>query len=137
VNRADLQRLANERIADAKTLLAAKRWAGAYYMAGYAVECALKACIAKLMKAEEFPDRGLAEKSWTHNLVQLVGVAGIKEELETALRDNTDFAENWNTVKDWNESSRHARMMQAEAERLYGAITQKKHGVLPWLKQRW
>ena len=37
MNRADFQRLANDRIADARALLAAKRWAAAYYLVGYAV----------------------------------------------------------------------------------------------------
>jgi HEPN domain-containing protein len=77
VNRADLQRLANERITDAKVLLAARRWSGAYYLAGYAMECALKACIAKLMKSEEFPDKKFAEKCWTHSLTTLLDIAGL------------------------------------------------------------
>ncbi len=72
MNRAELQRLANERIQDARALLAARRWSAAYYLAGYAVECALKACIAKLMKAEDFPDKSFAEKCWTHDLDRLV-----------------------------------------------------------------
>ena len=46
MNRADFQRLADVRIDEAGVLLAAGRWSGAYYLAGYAVECALKACIA-------------------------------------------------------------------------------------------
>jgi HEPN domain-containing protein len=69
VNRAELQRLAMERIGDARALLAARRWSAAYYIAGYAVECALKACIAKLMKSEEFPDKRFADKCWAHNRV--------------------------------------------------------------------
>lgn len=64
MNRAELQRLAQERISDARVLLDARRWPAAYYLAGYAVECALKACIAKLMKSEEYPDRNFAEKCW-------------------------------------------------------------------------
>ncbi len=43
MNRAELQRLAKDRLLDAKALFAARRWSGAYYLAGYAVECALKA----------------------------------------------------------------------------------------------
>jgi len=45
VNRAELRQLAEDRILDAEHLLAAGRWSGAYYLAGYAVECGLKACI--------------------------------------------------------------------------------------------
>lgn len=86
MNRAELQRLAKERIADARVLLVARRWSASYYLTGYAVECALKACIAKLMKAEEFPDRTFADKCWTHNLPQLLGRAGLKTDFEPPCR---------------------------------------------------
>lgn len=43
LSRSDFQRLADVRIAEAKVLLDAGMWDGAYYLAGYAVECALKA----------------------------------------------------------------------------------------------
>jgi HEPN domain-containing protein len=137
VNRLELQALAKGRIHDAKVLLAARRWSAAYYLAGYAIECALKACIAKLMKPEEFPDRRLAEKCWTHDLPQLLAVAELKIELDVAMRTNPDFANNWDTVKVWNESSRYTRNTRAAAESLYKAIVDGKHGVLSWLKQRW
>jgi len=35
----------DERIEDATALLAASRWSGAYYLTGYALECALKSCV--------------------------------------------------------------------------------------------
>jgi HEPN domain-containing protein len=137
VNRAELQRLAKERLSDAKVLLAARHWSAAYYLAGYAVECALKACIAKLMKSEDFPDRNFAEKCWTHNLPQLVGLAGLKTVLDTATQIDPDLAVNWDAVKEWNESSRYARTTKAKAENLYDAINDGKHGVLSWLKRHW
>jgi hypothetical protein len=43
----------------------------------------------------------------------------------------------WNTVKDWDESSRYARTAKAKAKNLYQAITDKKHGVLSWIKSHW
>ena len=48
MNRTDLQNLANERLEDANALLASGRFGAAYYIVGYAAECGLKACIAKL-----------------------------------------------------------------------------------------
>jgi hypothetical protein len=45
VNRAEFQKLADLRAREAGVLLAARCYDGAYYLAGYAVECALKACI--------------------------------------------------------------------------------------------
>ena len=137
MNRADLQRLANERISDAKVLLAARRWAAAYYLSGYAVECALKACIAKLMRPEEFPDKTFTDRCWTHNLPQLLGLAGLKTDFDVAMQADPDLRDNWDIVKEWNESSRYARKTKADAKALYEAITDRKHGVLSWLKRRW
>lgn len=136
VNRADLQRLAKERISDAK-VLAAHRWSAAYYLAGYAVECALKACIAKLMKPEEFPDRTFAEKCWTHSLPQLLKLAGLEPDFDAAMLADPDLRRNWVILQDWNESSRYARKTKADAKNLYRAITDNKHGVLSWVKQRY
>jgi HEPN domain-containing protein len=137
VDRAELQRIAKERISDANVLLAARHWSAAYYLAGYAVECGLKACIAKLMKSEEFPDRNFAEKCWTHNLAQLLVLAGLKDNLDTASQVDPDLLDNWDIAKDWSESSRYARTTKVKAEELYGAITDKKHGVFSWIKRHW
>lgn len=68
VNRKDLQSLARTRLAEAKILLDAGRSDGAYYLAGYAVECALKACIARGTQRHEFPDKKTVDASHTHNL---------------------------------------------------------------------
>src|SRR6185437_13757784 len=78
VNRTDFQNLANERIAEAKILLDAGKWSGAYYLAGYAVECGLKACIAKLTKPDEFPDKNFGAKCWIHEIEPLVKLAGLE-----------------------------------------------------------
>lgn len=45
-NRHAYKKLSAVRLQEANILLAAKQWCGAYYLAGYAVECALKAKIA-------------------------------------------------------------------------------------------
>lgn len=137
MNRTELQRLAKERISDARLLLDARHWSGAYYLAGYGAECALKACIAKLMKSEEYPDKPFAEKCWTHNLPQLLGLSGLKADFEAAMHAAPDLRDNWDIVKEWNESSRYARKRKAEAEDLFKAITGKRHGVFTWLKRHW
>jgi hypothetical protein len=51
VNRVQLRQLAEDRLLDAERLLTGGRWAGAYYLAGYAVECGLKACIMAHVEA--------------------------------------------------------------------------------------
>jgi hypothetical protein len=138
MDRAHLRRLARDRILDAKGLLAAGRWGGAYYLAGYAVECGLKACIiTRLLQSDQFPERRFSEQCWSHNLVQLLGLAGLEAALAADAAANPDLLANWGTVKDWNESSRYERKTRAEARRLYEAIADKKHGVLSWIKRRW
>ena len=64
-------------------LLREKRYDGSYYLCGYAVECALKACIAKATQRSEFPDLDKVKASYTHDLTVLVKKAGLKSILET------------------------------------------------------
>jgi hypothetical protein len=139
MNRTELRRLTRERVLDAKALLANRRWSGAYYLVGYALECALKSCILALVERTGviFEDKKYAERCWTHNLEDLVQHAGLEDELEAALKSDPELLTFWGYAKDWNESSRYTRTPKARAVRLYKAITDAKHGVLPWIKSRW
>jgi HEPN domain-containing protein len=94
MNKADLKKLAQMRYEDANVLHAGKRYSGAYYLAGYAVECALKACIAGNVKKGDFPDRETVNKSWSHNLESLVGIAGLGTELKGRIDHDQDFSAN-------------------------------------------
>src|SRR5262249_32127022 len=55
--RSDFQQLADVRIDEAAVLLAQGKFDGAYYLAGYAVECGLKACIARLTSQDDYPPK--------------------------------------------------------------------------------
>ena len=57
MTRNDFQRLALLRVKESRALLQRGFYKGAYYLSGYAVECALKACIAKKTQRHEFPDK--------------------------------------------------------------------------------
>ena len=112
---------------------------GAYYLAGYAIECAFKACIAKQTSKYDFPpERKIYNKIYTHDFLQLLDVSGLKKDLESESNHNPSFAHNWTLVKDWKEQSRyHIGVSEAEARDLLNAITAPKNGVLSWLKERW
>lgn len=137
MNRTELQQLAEERISEAKSLLDAGKWSGAYYLAGYAVECALKACIARLTKADDFPEKKTVQDAWTHDLLKLINTAGLEAEWNADTKTNSDLLANWDVAKDWKESSRYKFKTEAEARALYDAITDTTNGVLPWIKLRW
>lgn len=51
----DLRTIANERFADAETLLLANRFDGAVYLCGYAIEIALKYKICQTLNWAGFP----------------------------------------------------------------------------------
>jgi len=59
---------------------------GSYYLIGYAVECALKAYVAKQVRRYDFPDKKLANEAFTHDLEKLVRVAGLIPILERDMR---------------------------------------------------
>ncbi len=139
MNRTDLHQLAVERLADAQVLLDNGRWSGAYYVCGYAVECALKACIARQTNLHDFPDKVVAQKSFTHNLLELLDLAGLKLQLQidTTTVGNPNLGTNWQLVKDWNERARYQQRTEAQARTLFEAVTDSQDGVLQWIKGYW
>ncbi len=139
MNRLELRQLAHDRLQDAAALLAAGRWSGAYYLAGYAVECGLKACIMAHVEATGviFQDKRFSEKCWTHDFEVLVVQANLKPALDALIGVNANFFANWGTAKDWEETSRYQQSTQAEAEALYKAITAAPDGVFPWIQNHW
>lgn len=143
MNRADLHQLSEMRLSDAKQLLASGvNDAGAYYMAGYAVECALKACIAKLQGVHPFPPRlrweELNQKYYTHSVETLLETAGLKPRLQAAIAVNPTLGANWALIATWNEGFRYEpRMSRRQVEDLIAAIEDPQNGVMTWLKSHW
>jgi HEPN domain-containing protein len=72
---------------------------GAYYLAGYCVECALKASIAKLTQRHEFPHKERTQQSYGHKFGELLKAAVLEQaQIKEAQRDTT-FRENWDIVR--------------------------------------
>jgi HEPN domain-containing protein len=136
MNRSDFQQLADVRIAEAKVLLDAGKWDGAYYLAGYAVECALKACIAKLTRAEDFPPRETKDY-YTHDLNALLKPANLKAACDAEGNANMTFKAYWQAVVQWKEDARYKQIPQRDAEELYKAISDPTDGVLRWIRLHW
>jgi HEPN domain-containing protein len=142
VNRAELQRLAVERLRDAELLLAGGQWSAAYYLAGYAVECALKSCILHYIERTGaiFRDRDYLNKlskCWTHDLEKLLELANLVAELGLTIQANPVLRKRWGIVNDWKETSRYDQKAEADARLLHEAITQDPDGVLQWIKKHW
>jgi HEPN domain-containing protein len=137
MNRIGFQEIAEIRLQESKALLDAGFPDGAYYLAGYAVECALKACIAKRTQEHDFPEKKLVNDSHTHDLGKLLQLAELKAELDLAIEANPAMRSNLEAVQDWSETSRYQKKTAQDVIALLTAIGDKEGGLFPWIRQRW
>jgi len=101
----DLRTIARARLRDAQVLLRAKRFDGAWYLCGYAVELALKARICRTLKWPGFPEsaqdfKGLQSVK-THDLDILLRFSGVED------RVRAKHTAEWSVVLDWNPEKRY------------------------------
>ena len=137
ITRSALLEIAEMRLADAEALLAARRWAGAYYLLGYVCECALKASIVARFGPQEIPDKKLANDFYTHRLEGLLKISPLGTTLESRVKADGAFEFNWKIVADWSEASRYNPAIGEDlARQLHVAVTDEKSGIFTWLKPR-
>jgi len=138
MNRNDFQALSRTRINEAKALLRLSHFSGAYYLAGYSVECALKACIAKETLRYDFPpDRKRTEDIYKHSAPELLKAAKLGSLLDTAIDLDPNLKTNWKIVGEWSEQDRYRHVSKGEAQDMIEAVANRNHGVLPWVKRYW
>jgi len=111
---------------------------GAYYLAGYSVECALKACVAKRTKEHDFPEKPeVVRKLYVHKLNELMVLSNLAPLLEAAIRTNPSLKDRWSIVQRWSEESRYERRDPTSAEAVLNAIEDGSEGILPWIRLHW
>ena len=137
--RALLQQLAALRLEEAKLLFREKQFSGAYYIAGYAIECALKACIAAQFRENEIPDRKFVNDIYTHDLEELLALAGLQKPLEMEWRSNPDFKIQWLVIIKWSGEARYTVWTEDQAKGIIDAIDGDGRigGLFQWLSARW
>jgi HEPN domain-containing protein len=102
----ELKRIASARLKDAEILSQGKRYDGAVYLCGYAVELTLKAKICKVLKWGGFPStnsefQGL-QSFKTHRLDLLLSLSGQEGKIKTA------FLADWSIVASWDSETRYS-----------------------------
>lgn len=137
LTRSNLRSLADLRLKEANCLLAGGFYSGAYYIAGYAAELGLKACIAKLFKAEVIPDSRLVERAKSHVLIELVALAQLKVDLDARIASDLRFETNWELVQRWRPNDRYRMVSDVEAIELIKAFDESTHGVMEWIRTHW
>jgi HEPN domain-containing protein len=109
----EVRRIASARLRDAAVLLAAKRYDGAVYLCGYAVELALKARICRTLKWPGYPESNKEFeplKSFrVHDLDVLLRLTGRESAVKASY-----FVE-WSAVAAWNPEARYKPIGSANA----------------------
>jgi HEPN domain-containing protein len=132
--------MAEERLKDAEVLFAGGRWAFAYYVAGYAVECALKACPLKRMVIAGWvfdEDVKRVDECRTHEFDKLIRISGMLDDLKQETRRNAAFLDHWEIVTQWKVKNRYDEKAEGEARKLIAATTDEPNGVMTWIRNFW
>ena len=136
MTRHEFQTLARMRLQDARVLMRSGNFEAAYYLTGLAVECALKACIAKNTKRYDFPPkRKTIDSIYSHELGPLINAAGLQQAFVEETSKNSSLKNSWAVVKDWNIEKRYVTK-GLNGRDLYAAVA-GRGGVMQWLRQRW
>lgn len=97
----NLRILANERLMDAKALSKGKRYKGAIYMAGYAVEIALKYRICKTLRWSAFKLKLGKLDFKIHDLADLLALSGVETRIKVK------YLAEWSIVEMWKPEQRY------------------------------
>jgi hypothetical protein len=105
LTRTELRRIARARLQDARVLLRGRRYDGAFYLCGYAVELALKARICTVLRWQGFPStpaefQGLASFK-VHDLKTLLHLT------DREARIKASRSPEWSVVLGWNPEVRY------------------------------
>lgn len=136
MNRGDFQELAELHLQHGRALLDAGLYSGAYYICGYVVECALKACICKDTSVFDFKPEEV-KKARSHEFDDLIALAKLTQGIRAERNADTHLDVNWKVVEDWSVESRYRRELPNRAQDLYVAISDPIHGVFACIKRHW
>jgi hypothetical protein len=137
MTRLDLQRLSQVKYDDAVLLCEHARYGNAYYLAGYAVELGLKACVAKQIREHQIPDKALINGVYTHDFAKLVGLSGLGSVLKDQQNNDQLFQSYLGISAESQPDARYAMTGSMSAELLLTAVGDPKHRVLQWIRAHW
>lgn len=114
IQKNDLRKIARTRLKDADILMASKRYDGAVYLCGYAVELTLKARICRTLKWNGYPLTSKEFENYrsfrTHDLDILLHLTGLEKLIKTA------YLAEWSHVAKWNPAARYQSIGTAKKD---------------------
>lgn len=101
----DLRKIARARLKDAEILFENRRYDGAVYLCGYAIEVALKARICRTLKWCGFPSTRGEFQSYqsfrTHDLDVLLSLSGLESKIKA------QYLTEWSVIATWDPEVRY------------------------------
>lgn len=138
MTKTELEHLSDLRLRESRVLFDNDLFDGSYYLCGYSIECALKACIAKSFKENVFPNKKLVNDSYVHDLNQLLKLSNLQTAFQSACAIKPDLDINWAIVKDWSEQNRYkSEITKINAQEIINAVSNEESGILTWIKTHW
>lgn len=144
-----LQQLTQQRLDEADDLLGINRVDAAFYLAGYAIEMALKAAICKTLDQPDFykPDRTLKgsrlvqdkvlREFKTHNYNDLLVLSGLSNKLDDAMAVDPQIETAWRFIQQtkWSENDRYVigRVTASEATTFLWTVKT----ITTWISTYW
>jgi len=136
----DFLKISQTRLEEAKILFSNGLYDGSVYLAGYALEAALKGRICKILDSD-YPPSGDAFRSfYTHKFDTLIKLAALEKKLDEAKVLSSNFATNWSLATSWTEANRYLRIgskTKAEAADVLASLEDPTDGILTWIKKVW
>lgn len=120
-SRSDLQNLTQQRLAEANALLSLNFPDAAFYLAGYPIECALKAAVCRTLDQDNFYEPNRSDKTTryvqdrifrefkTHNYNDPLVLSGLSAKFEIARNSDLELYLAWVEIEEagWTEQCRY------------------------------
>lgn len=105
IRKSELRKIARARLKDSEALFKAKRYDGAIYLCGYAIEIALKLRICKTLHWDGYPSTNkefeYLRSFKTHDLDTLLNLSGIEKRIKK------EFRMEWTIISQWDPQVRY------------------------------
>lgn len=133
MNEHDFKKLSDQNVAAAKLLLNSGFNTQAYYLAGIAAECSLKAKISSKTKQGEFPPKNTSDH-YSHDINKLLKLAGLKDVADKEFKSQSAVGANIYTVRQWDVEARYnPGIASYTATSMVVSVTDELKGFLKWL----
>lgn len=148
-SRSTLQKLTHQRLADAAILLTANQPDTAFYLAGYAIECALKAAVCRTLDQDDFyqPDRTNKGSRYvqdrvfrefkTHNYSDLLVLSGLSAKFERARTEDSQLEIAWTRVRSMNWSEQVRYRIDFLSVLAVSEFVESVNTIILWISKYW